>query len=207
MRPPCLAAGACLTPEARGANLYPYLWIAGYPPLPLERRNQPLRRADQTAHPRVASRPRGNQPSIALALIERAPHGNTGINRIAHPLLNSTLKPGNAAAKRRRESPVAAEVHRRKPPPKRGANRAGNPPAPPARASSPQGCQRTAPPGSRPSGDQPPTLDTSEYPLTRPCPAAPAGINRKRRALPQELEPPPSQEGIRRGHSCQDRRP
>ena len=103
------------------------------------------------------------------ACIDRArppwQHGNQPDGR---PLLNSTLKPGNAAAKRRRESPVAAEVHRRKPPPKRGANRAGNPPAPPARASSPQGCQRTAPPGPRPSGDQPPTLDTSEYP---PLPA------------------------------------
>lgn len=100
MRPPCLAAGGVSYYGNAGINLYPYLWIAGCPPLPLERRNQPLRRADQTAHPRVAPRPRGNHTSIVLALIERAPHGNTGINRIAHPLLNLTLKPGNAAAKR-----------------------------------------------------------------------------------------------------------
>ena len=99
MRPPCLAAGGVPYSGSAGSNLYPYLWIAGCPPLPLERRNQPLRRADQTAHPRVAPRPRGNQPSIVLALIERAPHGNTGINRMgAHSstqLSNPATPPQN----------------------------------------------------------------------------------------------------------------
>ena len=80
---------------------------------------------------------------------------------------------------------MAAEVHRRKPsPPNRGANRAGNPPAPPARASSPQGCQRTAPPGLRPSGDQPPTLDTSEYPPYPPTSRRPSGNKPKATGTP-----------------------
>ena len=80
---------------------------------------------------------------------------------------------------------MAVEVHRRKQyPPKRGTNRAGNPPAPPARASPPQGCQRTAPPGPRPSGDQPPTLDTSEYPPYPPTSRRPSGNKPKATGTP-----------------------
>ena len=206
MRPPCLAAGGVSYYGSAGSNLYPYLWIAGCPPLPLERRNQPLRRADQTAHPRVASRPRGNQPSIVLALIERAPprqHGNQP-DCASAPRLNPQTRQRRRKTAGNHPWPPKSIAGNRLP---QNEEPTGPATAPPARASSPQGCQRTAPPGPRPSGDQPPTLDTSEYPLTRPCPAAPAGINRKRRALPQELEPPPSQEGISRGHSCQDRRP
>ena len=80
---------------------------------------------------------------------------------------------------------MAAEVDRRKPSSsKRGANRAGNPPAPPARASPPQGCQRTAPPGPRPSGDQPPTLDTSEYPPYPPMSRRPSENKPKAKGTP-----------------------
>ena len=51
----------------------PYPWNAGINPCD----GQTKRRI-----PALPPRPRGNQPSIVLALIERAPHGNTGINQM-----------------------------------------------------------------------------------------------------------------------------
>lgn len=206
MSPPCLAAGGVPYSGSAGSNLYPYLWIAGCPPLPLERRNQPLRRADQTAHPRVALRPRGNQPSIVLALIERAPHGNTGINRMGtHSSLNSQTR------QRRRKTAEGITRGRRSPSPETAPETGSQPGRQPAR---PAGAGIIPTRLSKNSAARfPPKRGSTTYtryigiPLTLPCPAAPAGINRKRRALPQELEPPPSQEGISRGHSSQDRRP